>query len=140
MNRGMIKHGFILILIALVSGLLVGAMPIPRLGLSAHTIAIVSGVLLIAVGAIWSQFSLSPKNTKLMYWAWLYSSYTNWLACIVGALFGAGKVTPLASSGAIGSQAAEAVVAALFGTVALASFIAVGLSLWGLRSFENSAS
>jgi len=139
MNQSMIRHGFILILIALVSGLLIPVLPIPRLGLSAHTIAILSGVLLIAIGAIWSQLSLSTKQTKVMYWSWLYSSYINWLGCFVGAILGAGKATPLASSGVVGSEVAELVVVMLLGTVALASFIAVGLSLWGLRSRENSA-
>jgi hydroxylaminobenzene mutase len=139
MSRSIIRHGFILILIALVSGLFVPAMPIPRLGLSAHTIGILSGVLLIAIGAIWQQFSLPPTQTKVMYWSWLYSSYINWLGCLVGAVLGAGKATPLASAGAVGSEVAEAAVAILLGTVAMASFVAVGLSLWGLRSSESSA-
>lgn len=134
MNRNIIRHGFILILIALLSGLFIPAMPIPRLGLSAHTIGILSGVLLLAIGGIWQQFSLSPRQTQIMYWSWLYSSYVNWLGCLVGAVFGAGKATPLASAGTIGSEAAEGAVALLLGSVALASFIAVGLSLWGLRS------
>jgi len=139
MNRSIIKHGFILIFAALISGLFVPAMPIPRLGLSAHTIGILSGVLLIAVGAIWQQFSLSAKQTKVMYWSWLYSSYVNWLGCLIGAIFGAGKATPLTSSGTVGSEVVEATVGILLGTVALASFIAVGFSIWGLRSSESSA-
>ncbi len=137
MNRSMIRHGFVLIFFALVSGLFVPAMPIPRLGLSAHTIGILSGVLLIAIGAIWQQFSLSPKQAKVMYWSWLHSSYINWLGCLVGAIFGAGKATPLASAGAVGSGIAEATVGILLGSVALASFMALGLSLWGLRSRER---
>ena len=40
MNRRIIRHGFVLILIALVTGFLLPAMKIPRLGLSAHTIGI----------------------------------------------------------------------------------------------------
>lgn len=69
-----------------------------------------------------------------MYWAWLYSSYINWLGVQVGAIFGAGKVTPIASSGMVGSTPAEIAMGILLGTVALASFVAVGLSLWGLRT------
>lgn len=138
MTRRLIRHGFILILIALVSALFIPAMPIPRLGLSAHTIGILSGVLLIAVGSIWTQFSLSPRQTQILYWSWLYSSYVNWLGCLLGAVLGAGKATPLASAGTVGSSDAEAVVGLLLGSVALASFIAVGLSLWGLRSNRGS--
>ena len=140
MNQNIIKHGFILILVALISGLFVPAMEVPRLGLSAHTAGILGGVLLIALGAIWHEFVLSNRQSKLMYWSWLYANYVNWLGCIVGAVFGAGKATPVASAGAIGTPLAEAAVAFLLGSVGLASFIAVGLSLWGLRSGAKSPS
>jgi hydroxylaminobenzene mutase len=134
MNRNMIRHGFILIFIALVFGLFIPAMALPRLGLSAHTIGIMSGVLLIAIGAVWPQFSLSTRQAQVMHGAWLYSSYVNWLGCLLGAILGAGKMTPLASAGAVGHPAAEGLVAVLLISVAVVSFIAAGLSLWGLRS------
>lgn len=133
MNNKIIRHGFILILIALVSGLFIPAMAVPRLGLSSHTIGILSGVLLIAVGAIWQQFSLSTKQYQWLYYSWLYSSYVNWLGCITGAILGAGKTTPIAASGIIGSEFSENIVAVMLISVGLVSFIAVGLSLWGLR-------
>lgn len=133
-NRDLIRHGFILILLALITGLFVPLMPIPRLGLSAHTIGILSGALLIAIGAVWSLFALSARQQQIMYWAWLYSSYFNWLGCLIGGLTGAGKSTPVASAGAVGSPAAEAVVGFMLMSVAVVSFVAVGLSIYGLRS------
>lgn len=137
MNRNIIRHGFILILLSLITGLLVQAIEIPRLGLSAHTIAILSGVLLIAIGAIWRVFELTEKQKKIMYFSWLYSSYVNWFGCLLAGVFGAGKVTPLAASGATGSDLMEAVVAILLTSVALASFLAVGLSIFGLKSKDS---
>ena len=133
MNPKLVRHGFILILLALVSGLFVPAMPIPRLGLSAHTIGILSGVLLIGIGAVWPLFALSVRQQKIMYGTWLYSSYVNWLGCRLGAMLGAGKATPLASAGAMGTAAAEGLVAALLVSVGVVSFIAAGLSIYGLR-------
>ncbi len=134
MNVGLFRHGFFLILLSLVGGLFVPAMAVPRLGLSAHTIGILGGVLIIAIGAIWQHFRLTGAQAAWHKWSWLYSSYVNWLACVVGAVLGAGKMTPLASAGMVGSNAAEALMTALFGSVAVASLIAVGLSLWGLRT------
>lgn len=134
MNRSIIRHGFLLILAALVSGLFISAMRIPRLGLSAHTIGLLSGILLIALGAIWHQFSLSPRQEAVMYWSWLYSSWVNWLGCLIGAVLGAGRMTPVAAAGVVASPSAESLVAFLLMSVALLSFVAVGLSLWGLRS------
>ena len=133
MNVSLFRHAFVLVLLSLIGGLFVPAMAIPRLGLSAHTIGVLGGVLLIGVGTIWQHFRLSNAQGAWLKWSWLYSSYANWLACMVAALLGAGKMTPIASAGRIGSAAAEALVSALFISVAIASFIAVGLSLWGLR-------
>lgn len=133
MNVRLLRHGFFLILLALVGGLFIPAMAVPRLGLSAHTIGVLSGVLLIALGAIWPQFRLSAGQARLHDWAWLYSSYVNWFACLLGGTLGAGQTTPLASAGYAGTPLVEGAVTALLVSVAVASFIAVGLSLWGLR-------
>jgi (hydroxyamino)benzene mutase len=133
MNVSLLRHGFILILLALAGGLFIPAMAVPRLGLSAHTIGVLGGVLLIALGAIWPQFRLSAGQARAHQWAWLYSSYVNWFACLLGGALGAGKTTPLASAGFTGTPLVDGTVTALLVSVAVASFIAVGLSLWGLR-------
>jgi (hydroxyamino)benzene mutase len=133
MHTGLLRHVFILILLALAGGLFIPTMAVPRLGLSAHTIGVLSGVLLIALGAVWAQFRLSAGQARLHYWAWLYSSYINWFACLLGGALGAGRTTPLASAGYSGTPLVEGTVTALLVSVAVASFIAVGLSLWGLR-------
>ncbi|WP_421718138.1 hydrogenase [Algiphilus sp.] len=133
MNRPLIRHGFVLILLALLTGFLLPAVEIPRLGLSAHTIAILGGVLLIGIGAVWPVFQLSARQCQVMYWTWVYASYANWLGCLIGAFTGAGRMTPVASAGAEAGAVAEAVVAALLISVALTSLVAVGLAIWGLR-------
>lgn len=133
MNVSLFRHAFWLILLSLTGGLFVPAMAVPRLGLSAHTIGALGGVLLIAVGAIWEQFRLTRVQGTWLKWSWLYSSYVNWLGCLIGAVLGTGKATPLASAGYVGGDSAEFVVSALLLSVGIASFIAVGLSLWGLR-------
>lgn len=133
MNVSLFRYAFVLILLSLIGGFFIPAMATPRLGLSAHTIGTLSGVLLIAVGAIWQHFHLSTAQGTWLKWSWLYSSYINWLACLVGAMLGVGKMTPIASAGHVGNNTAEALVSVLFVSVALASFLAVGLSLWGLR-------
>jgi hydroxylaminobenzene mutase len=133
MNRAIIRHGFILILLALISSLFIPAMQIPRLGLSAHTIGLLGGTLLIAIGAVWQQFSLTAGQARLMVLAWLYANYVNWLGCLAGAVLGAGRTTPLAASGVEGAAWAETLVLVLLGSVALASLVGAVLSLWGLR-------
>ena len=136
MNRYAIRHGFILIALALAFGLAIPSMEVPRLGLSAHTIGVLSGVLLVAVGSIWQLLSLSPHQLSVLYWAWLYSSYINWLAIVIGAIFGSGNMTPVASGDYQGAPFIEGTVTVLLVSVVISSFLAVGLSIWGLRG-EN---
>jgi hydroxylaminobenzene mutase len=133
MERNLVRHGFILIAVALLSGLVIPAAKIPRLALSAHTIGVMSGMLLIVVALVWQRFNLSDRQRRIKYWAWLYSSYVNWLAILIGAIAGTGKMTPVASAGMVGSPIAEAAVAVMLVTVAITSLTAVGLALWGLR-------
>ena len=132
-NLSLFRHAFVLFLLALVGGLFIPAMAVPRLGLSAHTIGILSGTLLIAIGAIWQHFRLAARQAWLLKWSWLYSSYGNWFACMLGAVLGAGQMTPLATANLVGAVWTEGLVSALFISVGVSSFVAVGLSLWGLR-------
>lgn len=133
MDRRLIRHGFVLIAAALISGFAIPKAEIPRLALSAHTIGVLSGVLLVGVGAVWQRLRLSKRQRTTVYWTWLYSSYVNWGAVLGGAMIGTGKMTPVASGGAVGSSVAEAVVSTLLVSVGLVSLVAVFLSLWGLR-------
>lgn len=133
MHTGLLRHGFFLILLALLTGLFIPALQIPRLALSAHTIAILSGVLLIATGACWSAFRLGRRLSLALVGSLLLSSYGNWLACVAGAALGAGGMTPVASAGRLASAGAENLVAAILVVVVISSFVAVVLALWGLR-------
>jgi hydroxylaminobenzene mutase len=136
MDRKLIRHGFVLIAAALGTGFVIPTVELPRLALSAHTIGVLGGVLLTAVGAVWRRFDLSDGQRRTMYIAWLYSSYVNWLAVLVGSVLGTGKLTPVASAGAIGPPVAEAVVSAALVSVGVASLVAVGIAVWGLRGAE----
>jgi len=136
MATAIIRHGFLLLTLALATALFIPAMAVPRLGLSAHTVGVLGGVVLIAVGAVWPRFQLTGTQRRWLYGLWLGSSYLNWLACLAAALLGTGRTTPLASGGAVGGALEEALVAILFAVVVLASFGACGLSLWGLRNAE----
>ena len=59
MERNLVKHGLILIFLSLLTGLIIPATEAPRLALSAHTIAMISGVLLLALSAVWNRVVLS---------------------------------------------------------------------------------
>lgn len=132
-NLYLIRHGFLLIFLALAGALLMPLMMLPRLAVSAHTIGMLSGLLLVVLGIIWDDLQLSSRQQKITYASWLMSSYANWGACLFGAFTGAGKMTPVAANGAIGSNATESVVMVLLIGVVVSSFVAVGFTIFGLR-------
>lgn len=133
MNRFQIQAGFVLILLSLLTGL---GMPIfinPRLGLAAHTVGIIGGLVVIALGALASSFNLGRRASAVMMWSWLYAAYANWLGSFIGALTGASRLTPIAGAGTSGTPLAEAIVSFLFTSLAVVSIIATSIAIWGFR-------
>jgi (hydroxyamino)benzene mutase len=137
MNRNLVRLGFILFFLSLVTGMISAALKSPRLGLSAHTIAIMSGTILVILGLIDSHLKLGATAKKIMVWSWIWATYGNWIVTLLSAIWGTSGITPIAGAGTTGTQMQETIVFVLLNTVALASFAGVILTIWGLRGREN---
>ena len=133
MNRLQIQLGFILILLALLTGFGMPFFTSPRLGLAAHTVGITGGLVLIALGALARFFVLGTRAAAVMMWTWVYAAYVNWLASLLGALTGASRLTPIAGAGVRGTPLAETVVSFLLQSLAVAAIVGTGLAVWGFR-------
>lgn len=133
MNRLQVQLGFVLMFLALLTGLAVPALASPRLGLAAHTVGILGGLILIVLGALAGSFALGSRASAAMMWSWVYAAYANWLACLLAAMTGASRLTPIAGAGSSGDAVSEAVVAFLLLSLALAAIAGTGLAIWGFR-------
>ena len=133
MNRLQIQLGFALIFLALITGFFLQLMASPRLGLAAHNVGISGGLVLIALGALADRFALGARASAVMMWAWVYAAYANWFGSLLGGITGASRLTPIAGAGTQGTKAAEAVVAFLLQSLALASIAGTALAVWGFR-------
>jgi len=131
MERNLVKHGFVLILLSLLTGFVIPIAEAPRLALSAHTIGLISGILLLTLSAVRKYLVLSERQEKVACWGWLYSSYANWFAILFGAMVGTGRMTPLASRGIEATDTAELFVAFLLISLSIAALLAVCLSIVG---------
>ena len=136
MNRLQIQLGFVLILLALVTGFGRPLFANPRLGLAAHTVGITGGLVLIVLGALAGSFALGTRSAAVMMWSWVYAAYANWTACLLGAITGASRFTPIAGAGTAGGSVAEAVVAFLLQSLGLAALIGTALAVWGFRKLS----
>jgi (hydroxyamino)benzene mutase len=133
MNRLQIQLGFVLILVGLFTGFGMPLYTNPRLGLAAHIVAITGGLVLIALGALARSFALAPRSSKVMMGAWVYAAYANWAACLLGAITGASRFTPIAGAGTTGTSLAEAAVAFLLQSLSVAAIAGTGLAIRGFR-------
>lgn len=133
MNRRQIQLGFVLILLALLSGFGMPFFTNPRLGLAAHIVGITGGLVLIALGALAGSFVLGAWQSAVMMWAWVYAAYANWAGCLLGAITGASRLTPIAGAGTAGDALAETVVAFLLQSLAVAAIVGTALAVWGFR-------
>jgi hydroxylaminobenzene mutase len=133
MNRLQVQLGFVLILLALLSGFGMPLFVNPRLGLAAHVVGITGGLVLIALGALASSFVLGRRAAAVMMWTWVYAAYANWFGSLIGALTGASRLTPIAGAGTSGDALAESVVSFLLESLAIAAIVGTALAVWGLR-------
>lgn len=136
MNRLQIQLGFVLILLALVTGLGMPLYTSARLGLAAHIVGITGGLVLIALGALAPAFVLGKRASAVMMGSWLYAAYANWAACLLGAITGASRLTPIAGAGTKGDALAENVVAFLLQSLSVAALIGTVLAIYGFRKAE----
>jgi hydroxylaminobenzene mutase len=91
-----------------------------------------NGTFLMVLGAIWHHVHLSSALSRLCFWLLLYGTFANWLSVLLGGVFGAGRMMPLAGGGMTAQPWQELVVGA--GLISLSVAMVVGCSLltWGL--------
>ncbi len=92
-----------------------------------------NGMFLIVAGLFWDRLALSARALSGAYGLLLWAGYANWLACVLGAAFGASRMTPIAGGAFTALPWQENVVAALFGSVGVTMVAAVVLMAWGLK-------
>jgi hydroxylaminobenzene mutase len=136
----LIQLGALLFLLTSLEGLFIESFPVPSLGRSVHTLAAMSGVVLIALGVIWPRLKLSPAGAAIAFWTLLYSTFATLMIFVLAAVWGAGaSVIPLAAQGASGSVTQEKILTAIAYTAGPTALAAFSLILWGLRGLPPTA-
>jgi hypothetical protein len=64
-DRSLIRAGFLLFTLALLTGLAVPAFLNQRMGVTAHLTAVLSALLLIALGLVWGLLAMRPVQARL---------------------------------------------------------------------------
>jgi hydroxylaminobenzene mutase len=132
-DRVLMRAGVLLFLVGLLTGFAIPLLQVPRLGLSSHLEGVMNGMLLMILGLMWPRLALPAWAGTAAFWAALYGTFANWAAVLLGAMWGAAAMMPIAGQGATSTPVAEAIVAALLVSLALAMILVCVLVLWGLR-------
>ncbi|MGE5751931.1 MAG: hypothetical protein ACM30F_07290 [Nitrospirota bacterium] len=77
-ERLLIRAGFILFTLALLTGLAVPAFLNHRMAVVAHLTGVLNALVLIALGLAWGLLAMSPVQAKWTRGAFLYGTYANW--------------------------------------------------------------
>jgi hydroxylaminobenzene mutase len=133
-HRVVIRQGFLLILLALLGGVLAPFMVNPRMGVGAHTLGVLGGLVLILIGLVRPLLNLERTLWLAMHGCWFAAAYGNWGTTMLAGLTGASRLTPIAGAGTTGSPLAEAIVFGLYVMVGVTSVVGTAIGVYGLRS------
>ena len=130
----LLQIGVALFLLTSLEGFVIPSFAVPRLGLSAHSLMALLGVLFIGMGLLWPKLRLGVPASRFAFWLLIYSSFAIVAAYLMGATCGAGNSTmPLAAGVARGSDFPEAVIRIVAYSSAPTGIVSFALILWGLR-------
>jgi hydroxylaminobenzene mutase len=130
-------------LFSALEGFTIPSLPLPRLGLSVHTLSALEGVMVLGLGLLWPRLNLGAAASRIAFWTYIYSSFATLVPYVLAALWGAGNSTmPLAAGTERGSALQEAIIKVVLYSAAPTFLIAIALIIWGLRmvDFESRSS
>lgn len=140
LSQRFLQGGMVLFLLGLATGLAMPVFDNPRMGLASHLEGILNGLFLIALGLIWPRVQLPRLAALATFWLAMYGTFANWLATLLAAYWGAGRMMPLAGGGHVGSTVQEAIVSNLLLSLSAAMIITCALVLYGLRARSSADS
>jgi (hydroxyamino)benzene mutase len=99
MSSGLCFAGVLLFALGLLTGFGIGLARAPRIALSAHLAATQCGIALVAFGLLWPHLTLWRGWSLPLAAVIAVSFYLIWIGLGLGALWGTGRVLPIAGAG-----------------------------------------
>lgn len=117
--------GALLFTLGLLTGFGIPMFRSPRIGLSSHLAAIESGLGLIAFGLLLPHLAISTGWAGAIGHSLWISLYVQWVGLLFAAVYGTGKVFPIAGAGLAAKAWQENTARILISIGALGSVVAV---------------
>ena len=132
MEKTLIALGLALFFCGLASGVLIPKMKLPRMGVSSHLEGTANGTFLVVVGLMWSRVHLGDLWLTIAAVSLIFGAWANWAAIQLSAIWGTGKLTPIASGDTTGSKVHEGIVKTMLYGVAVTDFAGVAILFVGI--------
>jgi len=130
-RRALMRHGFLFLLLALVFGLGIIALPHPARWLAAHLTSFLTGLILGGIALAWNELRLTNRQLTTAYATGLAAAYGG----LAGNIFGAitNLPGPASNPGVTPPMPQAAVFLAILAIVVPSVFVSFGLVLYGMR-------
>jgi len=77
-EQRLLRHGFALYTLGLLTRVIADGLENPRMGVAAHVEGVVNAIFLIVLGAAWSRLGLRGRAATWANWAGIVGAYANW--------------------------------------------------------------
>jgi len=132
-NRPLLRSGYILVLLGLLTGVATPLVRNPRMGLSAHLTGFLAGILLVVLALSWRHLRLSARVERMVETLARVAGFGTWIAAVLAAVWGTSRLTPIAGAGHTAAAWQEWLAAAVTVGAALATIATVGVVIRSLR-------
>jgi hydroxylaminobenzene mutase len=131
-ERRLLRHGFALYTLGLLTGLVAYSLANPRMGVAAHVEGVVNAIFLIVLAVAWPRVGLRGRAATWASGTGLVGAYANWCVPLFSAIAGASQ-PKLAGTGFEASPWAETVlqISPIGGVVS--PLLCASLVLWALH-------
>ena len=138
-DPSLVRAGFLLFALALLTGFAIPAFLNQRMALAAHLTGVMNALLLMAIGLAWGLLTLGPRQARLTRGAFLYATYANWGTACLAAAWGTSRLTPLSGAGFGAAPWRESVVQGLQVSLAVAILAGTVSVIYALGPKPGSA-
>jgi hypothetical protein len=130
-RRRLLRHGFRFLFLALFIGLAIIALPHPQKWLAAHLVALLTAVVLVAIGHTWRELALTPRQRVLAYRCGIVAAYAGLASNIWSALVDVPG--PASNPGVQPAGVPGLVFFTLFAIIVPTIIVSFGMVLYGMR-------
>jgi hypothetical protein len=136
-RRRLLRHGFIFLFVAVCLGIGIVILPHPRAWRAAHLTALLTSLVLVAIGLVWREVRLTERQRSIALVAGFISAYLGLTANIFTAI--TDLPGPASQPGVAPPMPEGATFFALIAVIVPSTLIAFGLVMYGMRGEPDRA-